>query len=324
MKHLYIDSEFGSIRENGRFQQVIIAIGAVLVDDQGKEIDTFYSLICPRNFKRLGKTVQDMTKLDNQMIRNAPTFYYVYKKMLLWIHKNSDNEEVQVYSFGPDDQRTLKADVEHHHLDLDIFQKPFVDLQKIISKEIKYNEEVIAPVLSLENLKLAYQVQGEVEHHALSDARDLFKLHLAYKNNAALNEEHIKMLYDAKLEKARIQEERRKERMKMMLEDVFTNYQEKPLCLKYTRGLQDLLRRLKERDGNLGLGIGQNRIRLNQTWFWVNETNIYISFQLKDTYTYTMELESKLIKQKQCVVLTYQNANPLYSIIKYAKKFENE
>jgi inhibitor of KinA sporulation pathway (predicted exonuclease) len=71
MLHIYLDAEFDAVKIKGKFQQAIISIGAVMLDDNGKELDQFYSLVRPMNFVRLTSVVYRMTHLNTHQIEHA-------------------------------------------------------------------------------------------------------------------------------------------------------------------------------------------------------------------------------------------------------------
>lgn len=317
MKHLYVDTEFSTIREYQKFQQVIIAIGAVLVNENKQILDTFYSLACPRNFRKLGKTVKDMTKLDNEMILHAPSFPQAFHDMEMWLDKWG-NEELQIYSFGPDDYRTLTSDLNHHHIHSKYIKQPFIDLQKIISASITYKGETIAPVFSLENLKLCYGVLGEVEHHALSDALDLMKLHQSYDEQKPCNQEYIKKLYDQKIEKQKKLEEQRIKKMNLIVKEEFPKKEER-FCLSFTKETKALIERLQRKDSQVRVSFDKEYAVIDHQRLPLSQLKIILSFQMT-TYSYCLEWTTQDISIKHQYPIDYHNIMALNSLLRYAKR----
>ena len=65
------------------------------------------------------------------------------------------------------------------------------DLQKEISATVKFQNKIISPSLSLDDMKLIYDIQGAVDHNALNDAKDLMYIHQRYLDGNAQNAQRI-------------------------------------------------------------------------------------------------------------------------------------
>ena len=72
MVHIYIDAEFDAVKINGKYCQMVVSLGAVLKKDAQEA--TFYSLVCPKNFRRLPSVVSILTHLHESAYRNAMRF----------------------------------------------------------------------------------------------------------------------------------------------------------------------------------------------------------------------------------------------------------
>ena len=83
MVHIYIDAEFDAVKINGKYCQMVVSLGAVLKKDAQEA--TFYSLVCPKNFRRLTSVVRKMTHLKDSDIRNANSFPDVLKQFMQWL-----------------------------------------------------------------------------------------------------------------------------------------------------------------------------------------------------------------------------------------------
>ena len=198
MLHIYVDTEFDAIKQEGRYVQSIISIGAVMLDSELVEIDRFYELVRPTGFKRLTPVVKRMTKLSDKEILSAESFSLVMKHFFLWIEQHRRKEEgILLYGFGPDDQRTLLENARRSNVKTKLFED-MKDLQKTMSKQVLWNGEVLSATLSLDDMKLAYGQKGEVDHNALSDALDLMHLHKAYLHKDEIRHEGVKQIYCVK------------------------------------------------------------------------------------------------------------------------------
>ena len=195
MIHVYIDNEFDAVRMQGRYLQQVIAIGACLCDDAFVHIDSFYSLVCPAGFRRLSPHVRRMTHLKDTEIQKASKFPQVADRFIAWLQHYAGEEAICLYSFGPDDARTLCANAAFYHHGSEQLFAGIVDLQTLLSSRVRWRGEVFHKTHSLESLKQIYRIKGEVNHNALSDAIDLYHIHEAYRMERALDEEAIGHLY---------------------------------------------------------------------------------------------------------------------------------
>lgn len=195
MIHVYIDNEFDAVRMQGRYLQQVIAIGAWLCDDAYARVDSFYSLVRPAGFYRLTPHVRRMTHLKDAQIQRASLFPQVADRFIEWLQAHAGGEEIRLYSFGPDDARTLCANAAFYHHDSEQLFAGIIDLQTLLSSRVRWHGEVYQKTHSLESLKLIYRIRGEVNHNALSDALDLYRIHEAYRMERPLDEEAIERLY---------------------------------------------------------------------------------------------------------------------------------
>ena len=195
MIHVYIDNEFDAVRMQGRYLQQVIAIGACLCDDAFVHIDSFYSLVCPAGFRRLSPHVRRMTHLKDTEIQKASKFPQVADRFIAWLQHYAGEEAICLYSFGPDDARTLCANAAFYHHGSEQLFAGIVDLQTLLSSRVRWRGEVFHKTHSLESLKQIYRIRGEVNNNALSDAIDLYRIHEAYRMERALDEEAIGHLY---------------------------------------------------------------------------------------------------------------------------------
>lgn len=196
MLHVYLDNEFDAVRMHGKFMQQVIAIGVVLCDEQFRLMDTFYALIRPAGFQRLSPHVRRITHLKDVDIRKSEIFPIVMDRLFEWLHFYDEDFNVKFYSFGPDDSRTLCANAAFYHHDSEHRFQEIIDLQTLLSSRVTWKGEVFQKTHSLESLKQIYRVNGEVNHNALSDARDLYYIHQAYRQDVRLDEKKIEELYE--------------------------------------------------------------------------------------------------------------------------------
>lgn len=213
---IYIDTEFDAVKDCGRYKQRIISIGALLVSEQFEVCATFYENVHPKGFQKLSKIVSKMTNLTDEQILQSKSFPEVVHEFKQWIQSYTQ-ENIMMYCFGPDDIRTLIANCDDENIEKDLFYN-LIDIQAILSNYVTYENEIISSTLSLDDLKAAYAFSGEVEHNALSDAKDLMQLHQAYLQKKSLDKVAIASIVQRKKQKA--EEGRRKWMMQHMLRQI--------------------------------------------------------------------------------------------------------
>ena len=139
--------------------------------------------------------VRRMTHLKDTEIQKASKFPQVADRFISWLQHYAGEEAICLYSFGPDDARTLCANAAFYHHGSEQLFAGIVDLQTLLSSRVRWRGEVFHKTHSLESLKQIYRIRGEVNHNALSDAIDLYRIHEAYRMERALDEEAIGHLY---------------------------------------------------------------------------------------------------------------------------------
>lgn len=181
MYHVYIDAEFDAVRINRKFHQMVISLGAVMVDSNEAIIDDFYTLVKPYGFLQLTNIVKKITRIDDEMIRSADSLQLAEKHFKEWIFTYIQHmHDVKLYSFGPDDRRTIIQNCKELHLDQEDMFANIVDIQHELSRSVTYQGNIISTTLALDDLKAVYNIPGTVDHNALRDAQDLMYIHQAY------------------------------------------------------------------------------------------------------------------------------------------------
>ena len=214
---MYLDAEFDAISIQDEYHQMIISIGAVMVDDDYHTCKHFYSLVRPYHFQCLSRVVKKITNLKDEDISSAASFQEVISAFREWIQEEQDDlEKIKIYSFGPDDKRTLLSNAKLVSCDCDDLFANIIDLQKELSSKVMYKGNVISNTLSLDDLKNVYDIEGEVHHNALNDAVDLMHIHDASKEER-LNHLKVQMLMERKVLKAiQVKEKERLHRIEEM------------------------------------------------------------------------------------------------------------
>lgn len=194
---IYMDAEFDAIRKGGCFHQCLISIGIIAMEAECV-VDSYYSLIHPKHFRALTHTVRNITGLNDEDIKRAPSFSKVMNEVNAFLDRF--HNQYQLYTFGPDDVRTLKLQAGYEGYDRTQAFLEFIDLQRVISSEITYEDKIISATLSLDDLKYIYGINNKVEHNALNDAADLYLIHDAYQRGT-VQSDRVSIIAERRLQK---------------------------------------------------------------------------------------------------------------------------
>lgn len=316
MIHIYLDAEFDAVRIQKKFQQAIISLGAVMLDQEGTIIDEFYSLVKPMAFKRLSHVVYKMTHLQNEEIQQANELPIVMAQFLRWIHTyEEDMDKVSFYSFGPDDRRTLIQNCHYYDLDGEFFSR-MKDLQKELSPKVKFQDQIISPTLSLDDLKSVYAIQGAVDHNALSDARDLMEVHCAYCLGKQQDSTQIVAIVNRKIAKQQEVAKKQRQRLARVMKERFEAYPKRLKILCYPEVI-DQFRMIKERDHTFSLRFKEDHMVMDGDSYYYNDMKMVLELKLEDENPYVLLDISYHGRQLQKqFLLTYRNATMIEDIIK--------
>ena len=312
MVSIYIDAEFDAVKENSRYQQMMISFGAIYEKDG--EIKTFYSNVKPKGFIKLTNVVKRITKLKNSDIKEAPSFPEVMQKFLDWL-KSEDKDSCVLYSLGPDDQRTILQECERYNFPKERFEN-MTDLQKLISKEVMYQGTVISSYLSLNDLKLAYGIQGKVKHNALSDAYDLMYIHQEYLKRKPYEKDVYKIV-ERKEKKKEDNRRRAQERLRQAMRERFSDQAGIMFPVVLFAEIKEQLELWEERDANFHIGIRNEYVMIEQKLYKQDELNIGMCIHLDKELPlveFVFVYENK--RFSKCYELQYRNAGMVESIIK--------
>jgi len=163
MNYIIYDLELNSKPFKSSLPNEIIEIGAVKLDSNLNEIDTFQAFIKPKYFKKLFPVVKRKTKITQEDINSAENFKEVITNFRNWIGDN-----YILVSWGHDDIHHLVTGCKINKLASNWLKKN-IDLQKQVSSI--YN---VPPGqrYSLENALNILGIEAEENlHRALADAR---------------------------------------------------------------------------------------------------------------------------------------------------------
>lgn len=163
MNYIIYDLELNSKPFKSKLPNEIIEIGAVKLDSNLNEIDTFQAFIKPKYFKKLFPVVKRKTKITQEDVNNAGNFKEVISNFRSWI-----GSDFILISWGHDDIHHLHTSCKINKITTSWLKKN-IDLQKQVSSIFK------VPTGQRYSLESALNILGiEVDenlHRALADAR---------------------------------------------------------------------------------------------------------------------------------------------------------
>jgi len=162
-----------------------ISIGAIVYSVQeNKILDTYYSLMRYDSFEKMDSYCEKIHHITTEDILKARKSDEVMEEFISFINKY---DVVDIFSWGNSDKLFLKKSLTNVSLMDKI--SPIRNVQTFISLVTK--DILVNKTWSLQNMKKFYELEGDVVHDALSDARDLAKVFVCFQNKKAINESRV-------------------------------------------------------------------------------------------------------------------------------------
>ncbi|MDI9217762.1 3'-5' exonuclease [Clostridium tertium] len=108
----------------------IIQIGAVKINENLEITSNFNELIRPIVYTDINPYVENITKINKDMLSNCETFSSVYKRFLSFI----GNEESILCVWGKSDIKEFIRNIKFNNLQASLFPSRYIDVQKYTSK----------------------------------------------------------------------------------------------------------------------------------------------------------------------------------------------
>ena len=184
MRHIFLDFEMNHIAqeyiEERTFSKMeIVEIGAVMLDDDGKEISSFQSYVKPEFNDKIEKICTKVTGITTETVADAPVLWPVLQQFMKWC----GTEELTVYAWSDSDLRQLKRELNLKEIqckELNRLCDNWVDFQRMFGDMLGIEQRV-----SLKHAINAIQADFDGDaHDALWDARNTAKIFVLSKNEA--------------------------------------------------------------------------------------------------------------------------------------------
>lgn len=136
----------------------IIQIGAIKMSKELKVTSVFNSLVKPNIHLKLHPYVENLTKLNMDVLINSPCFKSVYSDFINFIGK----EDSILVVWGKSDIKELIKNIEFYNLDSSKISNKYIDIQSYTSKLFKLPK---GQKISLKNAVNALNIPVEGDFH---------------------------------------------------------------------------------------------------------------------------------------------------------------
>lgn len=177
MNYLVIDLEMCKVPKiyrgkNYKYASEIIQVGAVLLDEEYKEIGTLCQYVHPE-YGVLDYFITNLTGIENGQVKNAPKLRDALVHMVDWLGER----EYKIFAWSQSDYWQFEHEITSKHLENDKIQEfmdpeRWIDYQEVFGKRYHFEQ----PVGLKEALMLCdIEPDGRL-HDGLDDARNTARL----------------------------------------------------------------------------------------------------------------------------------------------------
>ncbi|WP_291651508.1 3'-5' exonuclease [Clostridium sp.] len=148
----------------------IIQIGAIKLNENLEVISSFNKLVKPIVYTDINPYVENITKINKDMLSNCETFSNVYKRFLSFI----GNDEVVLCVWGKSDIKEFLRNIKFNNLSTSLFPSKYIDVQKHTSKLFNLQKgKQIGLKTAVEMLNIDFE---DKFHDAFYDALYTYKI----------------------------------------------------------------------------------------------------------------------------------------------------
>lgn len=139
MKRCVVDLEMcivpSKIRKKEQFawNNELIQIGAVLLDDNFEVVDTFMTYVAPE-FGCVTRYIEDLTGISQKDVREAPCAKLALESFAAWLPV-----DVEMIAWSDADELQIKKEMQYKNISIPILENTFdkwVDCQKLFSEKM--------------------------------------------------------------------------------------------------------------------------------------------------------------------------------------------
>lgn len=221
---------FADFEYNGQPELEIIQFGAVLTDDECTVISKFNKYVKPG--MPITSYVENLTSITNDMIQNQHRFNHVFKEFTDWL---SPCPSIMFYAWGKD-WRQLRRECERTGC-LSMFDNLMkgnrrINYQREFSIKTLYEGKLMTKALKLEDAKKLYSLNDAVQHDALSDAYDVYRIYrCADVDCIKYDEQELKRIFVEKKNHMKHMEESKEKQLRYLFKDIIPAYHNKKIIV---------------------------------------------------------------------------------------------
>ncbi len=201
MKNIILDLEMNAVSMQPEFTEQrrickteIMEIGAVALDEKGKEVSRFMTYVKPAFNAVIEENYTKLTGITTEMVADAPGFAEGFRQFSDWC--KSLDEEIHIYAWSDCDLVQVTREMEQKKYKKSPFEKALLknwhDFQKIFEKKIGFDRAI---ALSDALNYAGFDFEGR-QHDALFDAintAELFRI----CNDEKLFNDYLKVVKEA-------------------------------------------------------------------------------------------------------------------------------
>ena len=194
MKYIVVDFEMNPLPKKMKklrevCSQEIIEIGAVMLDDNWKEIEAYKSFVKPEYNPQISPYLENLTGISNGMLAGADNFKAAFEKFACWC--GSWRDDFTIIAWSESDYQQFSKEMELKQLESDEDLKSLTDSWYDFQKEfadILEEDKQISLDMALLYAKMPFVGR---RHDALWDARntaDLYRMTRSEKERREIAE----------------------------------------------------------------------------------------------------------------------------------------
>ncbi len=199
MRYIILDLEMNPV--DGKYKEIrkkckleIIEIGAVMLDENMVEINSYKTYVKPRYSTEIFKKYENLTGITTNMVVGAPGFERAFQDFCKWCEKSG--EEYRIYTWSENDYAQVRREMKIKNYIMtekeQEMMKEWYDFQKEFMKKLGLHRAV-GLEKALEYAGIEFKGR---QHDALFDARNTAELFALAQNEEEFTEK-LKYVVDA-------------------------------------------------------------------------------------------------------------------------------
>lgn len=180
MRDVIIDLEMNAISEDYSekreiWRMEIMEIGAIMLDDDNKEIDRYMAYVKPQYNEEISPRYTKLTGITTEMVQDAPHFAEAFRNFSDWC--KASGHDVKIHAWSPSDYLQVVGEMKLKGYEMNEYEtrmmEPWSDFQQVYMKKLGLERAI-----SLKNALMYAGLDFEGRaHDALFDAKNTAELY---------------------------------------------------------------------------------------------------------------------------------------------------